>query len=67
VSEERYNCGLVGCMRCGNVPTPEQQAEIDAHHVAKMRANAEAAARYFDRMIFAEVYEKVFRETVKPS
>lgn len=63
---ERYNCGLIGCMRCGNIPTPEQQAEIDRHHKAKMQANAEAAARYFDRIAFAEIMAKV-RAEITPS
>lgn len=64
---EPVNCGLVGCMRCGNVPTPEQQAEISKRHEAKMRANAEAFAKAVDALLMREVYAEVYGRFPSPS
>lgn len=60
------NCGLVGCMRCGNVPTPEQAIAIKMRHDEKMAANARATADWIDRKICDEVYAEIWAK-IKPS
>jgi hypothetical protein len=59
MSEEPYNCGLIGCCKCGGAQGPRLPP-------MGARFGADELAKWWDAKVLAEVYAEVYSAAKKP-